>query len=409
MPRVTAAIFIAFAAASLAAACGGREQGLGPGASQGDSAGVAIVRNSAPLWPADSGWQVADTPLVVIGGENGTGVGRVVGAVRTASGAIAVADGEAQLIRVYDLSGRLLRTLGRRGAGAGEFQAIDWITPAADSIIAFDLVARRLTMFGAPGRARTASLEGTEGSITAPLGRFGDGSLLVAAGDPTFPFPGAEGTVRHDSVTLLRAAPDGEATDTIARIAWGESFGVAIGEGDRRFLAPMPRPFGPRASALVAGDEVVVGEGARSELAVYGSDGALRRLIRRERAPLPVTPDAVAAFKEARRRESTARGLQAEVDAALVAALDSAPWPARLPAYDRVLADADGRLWVLEYSVRKDQPEAWNVFTAEGRWLGTVTTPARFRVEQIGDDWILGVGRGPDAEDQVRMYPIVRR
>ncbi len=393
---------------ALLAACGERPAGLGPGTSVRDSSGVSIVRNTEPLWAADSAWRVADSPLVVIGGAPGSGPGRVVGVVRTESGAIAVADGDAQLIRVYDLSGRPLRSLGRRGTGAGEFQALDWIAPAADSILAFDLVARRLTMFGASSRARTASLDGAEGAITAPLARFADGTLLVAAGDPTFPFPGAEGSVRRDSVLLLRSAPDGAAIDTIARVAWTESFGVAIGEGDRRFLAPMPRPFGPRASAVIAGEEIVVGEGVRNELAVFGGDGALRRIIRREREPLPVTPDAIAAFKEARRRASAVRGLQAEVDAALVAALDSAPWPARLPAYDRVLADADGNVWVLDFSVRADQPGRWNVFTAEGRGRGTVATPARFRVEQIGSEWVLGAWRAQDGAEEVRMYPIVR-
>ncbi len=406
--RRVSRIVLVIAGGSFAAGCGAREQDLGPGAARRDSAGVSIVRSSAPQWPADSGWRIADTPLVAIGGGNGTALGRVAGAVRTRSGAIAVADGDAQLIRVYDLAGRPLRTLGRRGSGPGEFQAIDWIAAAADSILAFDLVARRLTLFGAPGRVRTASLEGAAGSITAPLDRFADGTLLVAAGDPTFPFPGTEGSVRHDSVTLIRIAPEGDVLDTLARIAWAESFGVAIGEGDRRFLAPLPRPFGPRASALVAGEEVVVGEGIRPELVVRDGDGAVRRIIRRERAPLPVTPDAIAAFKEARRRASAGRGLQAEVDAALVAALDSAPWPARLPAYERVLADAEGNLWVQDYGVRRDQPESWNVFTAEGRWLGPVSAPARFRIEQVGRDWVLGAWRGPGAEEEVRMYPLRR-
>ena len=408
MIRVSPAVIVVAVVTAPLAACGGQERGFGPGASLRDSAGVAIVRNTEPLWSADSAWRVVDTPIVVIGGGTAARLGRIAGAIRTASGAIAVADAEAQLIRVYDLAGRPLRTLGRRGTAAGEFQAIDWIAPAADSILAFDLVARRLTMFGAPGRARVATLDGADGAITAPLDRFADGTLLVAAGDPTFPFPGAEGSVRRDSVTLLRSAPEGAVIDTIARIPWAESFGVAIGEDERRFLAPMPRPFGPRASAVIAGGAIVVGEGSRYELDVRGADGALVRSIRREREPLPVTRDAIVAFREAQRRASATRGLQADVDAALVGALDSAPWPARLPAYERVLADTDGNLWVLDYGVRRDQAGTWNVFTAEGRWLGTVATPARFRVEQIGPDWILGAWRGQDGEEQVRMYPIVR-
>jgi hypothetical protein len=404
MSRVAPLVILGF----IITGCGSPERGFGAGASTRDSAGVSIVRNTEPLWPADSGWRVSDTALVVIGAGNGAPIGRVVGAVRSGAGVIAVADGDAQLIRVYDLSGRLLRTLGRRGSGAGEFQAIDWITAAGDSILAFDLVTRRLTTFGATPRPRTATIRSDEGSITAPLDRFADGSLLVAAGDPTFPFAGTEGSVRRDSALLLLAGSDGSVIDTIARVGWAESFGVAIGEGDRRFLAPMPRPFGRRTSAVVSNDEVVVGEGERNELAIYGTDGVLHRRIRRERGPLPVTPEAIAAFREAQRRTATTRGLQAQVDAALVAALDSAPYPPRLPAYDRVLADGEGNLWVLDYSVRRDQPGAWNVFTAQGRWLGTVTTPARFRIEQAGSDWLLGAWRDPEGNEQVRMYPIIK-
>lgn len=391
-----------------ACGCGDRDGGLGPGVSVRDSAGVSIVRSNEPRWRSDSAWRIAAAPLLNIGGADGTWVGRVVGAVRTPSGAIAVADGDAQVIRVYDLNGRLLRSLGRRGSGAGEFQALQWIAPAGDSILAFDLVTRRLTMFGAGGRIRTASLDNSGAVVTAPLGRFADGSLLVASGGPTFPFAGLEGEVQRDSAQLLRYDADGDVSDTIASVRWTESFGVAIGEEGRRFLAPMPRPYGPRTSALVVAGNVVVGEADRHQLRVYGPDGVLRRIVRRERTPLPVTPEAIAAFKEAQRRGISSGGAQAEVDAALARALDSAPYPASLPAYDRVLGDGEANLWVLDFALRRDQPETWNVFDPDGRWLGTVVTPARFRVEQVGNNWILGVWRDAEDAEHVRMYSIVK-
>jgi hypothetical protein len=183
---------------------------------------------------------------------------------------------------------------------------------------------------------------------------------------------------------------------------------VAIGSGDNRFLAPMPRPFGRRTSAVFTGSEIVIGEGREHEVRVYDLDGTLRRIIRRPRAPVPVTPEAITAFRAAVSLPAESRGVQARVDSALVGALDSAPFPAVMPAYERVLADGDGHIWVLEYSVRLDQPRRWSVFTRDGRWLGDVITPPRFRLEAVGDTWVLGVATTPDGAERVRMYSLTR-
>lgn len=395
-------------ALALAAACTGRDSGLGPGAATRDSAGVAIVRSRAPLWSADSGWRVADTPSVTIRVREGMRAGDIVGAIRTPSHAIAVGDGAMGTIRVYDLDGRYLRALGRRGSGIGEFQALSWITSVNDSILAFDLVTRRLTTFAASGRIRSAALDAGGATLIAPVDRFPDGTILVAAGGPTFPFPGGAGEVQRDSALLLAYGADGRVRDTLAHVPWGESFGVTIGKGEQQFLAPMPRPFARRTSAVVTGSDFAVGDGDRYDIAVFAADGALRRRVQRDRPPVPVSPEAIQGFKDAQRRARGAQGLQAQVDAALEAALDSAPYPAVLPVYERIVADEPGNLWVLDYGVRRDQAGAWSVFDPGGRWLGIVRTPPRFRVEAIGNDWVLGVWDDEAGVGEVRMYPLFK-
>ena len=379
---------------------------FGSGSSISDSAGIPIVRSAEPEWAAESAWTVADTPRVDLGGRDGYQFGDIAGIVVTPAGAIAVADAGSQTVRVFDLAGRPLRTLGRRGTAPGEFQALSWIAAAGDSILAYDLVTRRLTMLGA--RTRTVTLQGVGPLLTTPLGRFEDGTVLVASGGPIFPFQGREGELRLDSAFVLRYRPDGGVSDTVARVPWSESFGVAIGRGAQQFLAPMPRPFGRRTTVTLVGDRIAIGRGQRYEVAVLAGDGKLERIVRRVREPLPVTVDAIAAFKEAQRRAEPGQGLQAQVDAALEAALDSAPYPESLPAYERLLADPAGHLWVLDYSIRYGQPQSWSVFDPGGRWLGTVQTPAGLRVEQVGDHWVIGVWRAPSGEQHVRMYEIRR-
>ena len=379
---------------------------FGSGSSIADSAGIQIVRSTEPEWAAESAWTVADTPRVDLGGSDSYRFGDVAAVAVTREGAIAVADAGSQTIRVFDMAGRPLRTLGRRGTAPGEFQALSWIAPAGDSILAYDLVSRRLTMLGT--RTRTAALEGGNALLTTPLGRFNDETVLAAAGGPVFPFQGRQGEVRADSAFLLRHRPDGSVTDTVGHVPWGESFGVPIGRGTQQFLAPMPRPFGRRTSVAVVGDRIAVGKAQRYEIEVIGAANKLERIIRRAQDPLPVTPDAITAFKAAQRRADPGRGLQAQVDSALEAALDSAPYPKSLPAYERILADPSGNLWVLEYSIRFGQPQSWSVFDPEGRWLGTVRTPAGLRVEQVGESWVAGVWRDAGGEEHVRVYELKR-
>jgi hypothetical protein len=389
-------------------ACTDRDTELGPGATLRDSAGVSIIMNRDPLWHAEPAVRIGEAPIFEVGGGEGVAVGEIVGLVRTPAGAIAAADGRAQLIRVFGPDGRLVRSVGRQGSGAGEFQALAWLGAHGDSLLAFDLLTRRITLFGASGRVRTSQLQSQGPVLTAPIGRFADGAFLVVSGGAPFPFAGVEGSARQDSAHLIRFGADGVARDTLVRIAWGETFGVAIGRGDNRFLAPMPRPFGQRTSVVLAGEELVVGEAAEYEVKVFDATGRLLRRIRRAHTPVPVTPEAIAAYKATVQLPTGSRGLQAQIDSALTSALDSAPYPPTMPAYERVLVDDAGDIWVLEYAVRLDQPRRWSVFSSEGQWLGNVLTPVGLRVEDIGTDWMLGVWRDAEGAERIRMYALTR-
>src|SRR5678815_5806781 len=109
-----------FLAASLLfavlAASGCREgRPLSGGVVAHDSAGVHIVLSTAPGWTRDSAWMVADTPFFDVGGKPGTDFANIVSVVRTPAGALAVADGGDQRIRVFNGAGSVLRILGAPG------------------------------------------------------------------------------------------------------------------------------------------------------------------------------------------------------------------------------------------------------------------------------------------------------
>ncbi len=60
--------------------------------------------------------------------------------------------------------------------------------------------------------------------------------------------------------------------------------------------------------------------------------------------------------------------------------------------------DQTGAVWLEEHrgeftNLLSSEPRAWNVFSADGDWLGEVLLPGRFTVYEIGSDYILGVRR----------------
>lgn len=389
-----------------ALACRRPPEAVGAGAAARDSAGVRIVLNVEPAWTAATAWTIADTPSVDIAGSSAAPFQDIVALIRTPAGAIAVADGITQRIRLFTPAGAPLRALGGPGTEPGEFEGLNWLVHAGDSLLAYDLVLRRLTLFGEAGRARVTELEGVGDLFISPIGRFRDGTILMAAGGAVFPFPDSAGRVRRDSATLLRFGPDGRVRDTLARVPWSESFGVEIASTGQRFVAPMPRPFGRRTSVFVRFGGFGVSEGGRYQVDLYGSDYQLAMSVRREVKSAPVTPEAIEGFRTARASAPPAEGLQRQLDSALVRALDSAPFPGAMPVTERALTDDVGNIWVENYSVRGDQPAIWSVFDIGGIWQGEIVVPPRFDPMYIGADMIYGVWRDPGEAPRVRGYLI---
>ena len=126
---------------TLALGCSPGTDGGGT-ASTRDSAGVSIVENSGPVWKADAGWKVVDSPLVDIGD-----VDHVLGPVRLGDGRLAIGNAGTNEVRIYDAGGALLKTAGRPGSGPGEYQNLVgiWAGPA-DSLMVSDILVRRLTV-----------------------------------------------------------------------------------------------------------------------------------------------------------------------------------------------------------------------------------------------------------------------
>lgn len=407
---------IAFAGGVLPflAACGDRPavvRETDVGALVADSAGLRIVEDSAPAWGATSQWTVAEVPSLDLGdpAQSFHGVPPV---LRLSDGRTVVADGAEQSIRYFDAAGKLLTTAGGRGVDEGQFHGLGWIgRGAADTVVAYDFVARRLVLFDSRGNyVRSAALMPADPKVPAlPVASYPDGSVLFRLGLPANPFPGEPGAVLRDSAAYMRFGLDGMPSDALGKFPQGETFGVQVRpEGGP---SPFPVPFGLATVAALRADTMLIGTGASFEVASIAAAGTPVGLLR---APIPrqaltkqeskaYTASAIARLRAGARTRGT------PLDSGLIRSLESAPFPAQKPAFGRIMVDQTGALWVSAPLDPPVPPTSWTVFAPDGTWLGTVTTPEGLRVDEIGADYVLGVWRPAKGTDRIRVYPLSRR
>ena len=85
----------------------------------------------------------------------------------------------------------------------------------------------------------------------------------------------------------------------------------------------------------------------------------------------------------------------------------SIPFPELVPAFDQVLMDLDGHLWMREYQLNEN-PLRVLVFGNAGRWLGTVQLPEGGQITDVGSDYVLGVWTDALGIETVRMYGLAK-
>lgn len=390
------------------AGCGGEAEDSG--AIVRDSAGIRIVENRAPVWAPGEEWRLSAEPGVQIGMVEGAPnyqLFRVNGARRLQDGRTVVANGGTQELRFYDPSGRHLLSAGRQGSGPGEFRALTRMDlHPSDSIVVYDSGNRRVSLFDYEGRyARSFALEPPEGrSIPEPVGVLGDGSVLARLNALVGPQDVREGLQRSSSL-YARYTLAGGLADTIGSFQGAESYLVTTVSGGRVVrLEVFLLPFGRNPTVAAGIESLYFGGGDSYEIAGYAVDGSLRRLVRLDRPNLPVTPEDIERLTQER--------LQAVTDAERRASLErryaEMPYPQFMPAYQRILPDAEENLWVENYRRPGDVVPRWSVFDVGGRFLGDVVMPVGFSAHQIGSDFVLGVWEDELEVEYVQLYELFK-
>jgi len=375
-----------------------------------DSAGIEIIENHAPRYPAGEFWTIDPEPEFVLADDSAR-LDWTAGIARLPDGRVATLSFSNKQLFIFDPSGELSRTIGRPGEGPGEFgipELMQYLPP--DTLVVWERFGASIDYFDTAGtllRERSVDYAGLmehgatyENPFRLPLP---DGSFLIgvrkrAAGQPQ------EDCSHLDS----RLSFAGQDEITVP----GEQL-LRIDD------ANAAHPFGcsrPGSRMAVGGDPVAVYiSNTGDQVHQRSLDGTLVRIIRRTTVPPPVTDRAWAAELEARERSREA--------------LSGPMWmggdgePRRrmaYPAIEALLVDAEGYLWVNVWSDSgSGLPDRWSVFNEEGRWLGVLALPANpeptdldlcsmFSPCWVGKDYFLMIRRDELGRERVEGYRIRR-
>lgn len=380
-------------------ACGG-----GAGAWEGtvtDSAGVAVVMNTpTPMWRANDAWTVEENLRIgTVAGEPEYQFGQLGFVDAGPDGTIYAMDAQAQEVRAFDPQGQYLRTIGGPGGGPGELgqgTVFVYVDPNGGLVIP-DLVNRRVNRYTAAGE---------------PIGSF---PIEIQAGVPTvwvlddsgrlmtqlrgLNVPGMAALEEGDPIVVYDTT--GAVVDTVAVLPKGQTLaGVTEGQFSMVLFSPEPVwDLAPDGSIYYAlndqfrilvndpqGNLVrIINKGVERKLVEERDKEAIRRLLREQWTQFGVPP------------------------AQLEQLMQGIGFAEYFPAFGQLFIGPEETLWVQKIRSARDMaagaeeevefdpqdigsPE-WEVFDSEGRFLGVVTMPDRFRPVNVEGENIYGIWR----------------
>jgi hypothetical protein len=325
------------------------------------SSGTIMVRNpDHGLWDSASAWRLVETLRLGSVDSGPSAFGIIAALAVDASGHIYVLDRQAQDVRVFDSTGRYLRTIGRKGGGPGEFQEANGLAiDPAGQLWVIDPWARRYSVFDSAGRLVGTHPREVQDFSWVWKGGFAAGALWDSwrASSTADPTPQRTGFFRFDSIAGY--------TDSLLLPPFSEDHydlvsdrGVAMRSWMVPFAAWEIAAFDERGFVWRAVTD-------QYRIAQFSLGGDTVRLVTRDYDPLPVT------------REERERALAGAFDSAERAQVRPDPGriPDHKPALIDVLVDDRGDLWVVPLGEGEGRGLGLDVFDAEGRYLGKVETP----------------------------------
>lgn len=79
-----------------------------------------------------------------------------------------------------------------------------------------------------------------------------------------------------------------------------------------------------------------------------------------------------------------------------------------MPVAEGIVMDDEGNVWLRDFRGPLDTTSSLTVLSADGRPLGRVMVPFRFRPHHIGADFVLGVWQDEDDIPHVQLDELIK-
>jgi hypothetical protein len=380
----------------------------------GDTITVRTV--SGRIWK-DPAFLVEEIRIGTIEGRDEEMLGSVAGLAAAADGSVYVYDRQVPALRHYGPDGAFVATLGGKGGGPGEYSNSDGgLAVLPDGrVVLRDPGNARFTLWNADGSYDSEWL-GRGGFFTStPLYTDSAGhvytTVIREARDGERVSPGSLWVTR-----LARIGPDGITRDTLDLPDYGYDPPVIVArrEGGTSMNTV---PFSPGFHwTLDPGGRFIAGVANRYAVDVQRPDGSVLRLGR------DIAPPAVGAAEKAAAEDRATWSMRRTLPDWR---WNGPPIPDTKPFFKELFAGRDGRIWVQLSTpaetvpddgspqdperpppVRFREPVVFDVFEADGRYLGEVRAPAGFSTTPkpvISGDHVWAVMR-----DELEVSYVVR-
>ena len=361
-----------------------------------DSAGVSLVANtSTPTWGADDAWTTEEVLRIgEAAGDADYQFGQIAGIGISSDGRILVLDQQAQRVQVYGPDGVYQRSIGRPGNGPGEFgpAANSLFVGRGDTVIVPDLANTRVNVFPVDGESESFPIRMQEG-VPVRFDHLEAGHLVaqLRSFNPNDENPAND--------VIASQAYDGTIIDTLMTPERGNTFSIANDRPQFRIFSPEP------IWTALSGDRLAFAINNDFRVEVFGADGSLLQVITRPYEPTAVTEADERQLSTLIRAQFERGGVPGpQLDLLMEGVSFEETWP----AFTQLRGGPEGTLWVQRVRYLRDLTDEqlesynptldqgsfeWEVYDAEGRYLGVVALPDRFTPFTVHGDLWYGVQR----------------
>ncbi|MDZ7362384.1 MAG: 6-bladed beta-propeller [candidate division KSB1 bacterium] len=324
---------------------------------------------------------------LTIGEQDTISFGNIVAIGVDSRGRVYVGDRQNYSIKIFSRSGELLRSLGRKGQGPGEFIALsDLDIGRGDSLFAFDVDLRRISAF-APNDSKklvyTVLVPGHAMSYPVKMMVPQSRGFLI---EYTIPFaPNSAEIKRNRTIRLINHKGDFEGDPVL--VVPERQYLVEQSGGS---VTVMPMPFG-RAPIFYLGidDTIFYGWNDSLNIEIYSLKGKRLGVFHFPHAAIDVTRSDVNKVIEFLGDE-------------LKKMVRKAKLPGTWPAFENLVVDDEGWLWV-DVVTNDRTRSSWLVFDRLGQQVATVFLPNKIALKVIRNGYAYGI-----ETDELEVQKIVR-